>query len=145
MPHFGGEPFFIVNSDSIWVEGAASALPAMQANWNPDAMDGLLLLADVETALGYDSEGDFILDGGGRIGRAKGSGQQPWAYPGVQIVQPRLFADAPDGAFSTNLMWDRAIAAGRLFGVTLDGVWLHVGTPQARDEAESYLAGVSPA
>ena len=64
----------------------------------------------------------------------------PFAYPGVQIVHPRLFADPPEGAFSTNLMWNRAIAKGRLFGVRLDGVWIHVGTPEARAEAEDYLA-----
>ena len=145
MPHFGGEPFFIVNSDSIWAEGSTPALPAMQAEWNAATMDGLLLLADVETALGYDSEGDFVLDADGHIGRARDSDRQPWAYPGVQIVHPRLFADAPDGAFSTNIVWDRAIASGRLFGMVLDGVWLHVGTPQARDEAQTYLTEVAPA
>lgn len=145
MPHFGDAPFFIINSDSIWVEGRTPALPAMQAQWDATRMDGLLLLADVETALGYDSDGDFVLDAGGHIGRAKDSAQQPWAYPGVQIVHPRLFAGAPGGAFSTNLVWDRAIASGRLFGITLDGVWLHVGTPQARDEAQAYLTEVSSA
>jgi len=145
MPHFGGEPFFIVNSDSIWVEGRTAALPAMQAAWNAQTMDGLLLLADMETALGYDGDGDFALDGEGRITRARDRDQQPWAYPGIQIVHPRLFADAPAGAFSTNMVWDRAIAARRLSGIVLDGVWLHVGTPQARDEAQEYLSEVSPA
>jgi MurNAc alpha-1-phosphate uridylyltransferase len=145
MPYFGGEPFFVINSDSIWVEGKTPALPAMQAKWDGARMDGLLLLADVETALGYDNEGDFVLDVNDRIGRAKDSDQQPWAYPGVQIVHPRLFAGAPDGAFSTNIVWDRAIAAKRLFGMVLDGVWLHVGTPQARDEAQAYFTEVSPA
>ncbi len=145
MPHFGGEPFFVINSDSIWVERGASALPAMQAAWEAERMDGLLLLADMATAMGYDGDGDFVLMPDGRAARARGRSEPPYAYPGVQIVHPRLFANAPYGAFSTNLMWDRAIAAGRLFGVTLDGVWLHVGTPQARDEAQAYLSEVSSA
>ena len=145
MPHFGGEPFFVVNSDSIWVEGASSALPAMQRLWNSARMDGLLLLAEMKTAMGYDGSGDFILQNDGRIARAKGRSEIHYAYPGVQIVHPRLFANAPDGAFSTNIMWDRAIAAHRLFGTLLNGVWIHVGTPEARDEAENYLAAPSTA
>jgi MurNAc alpha-1-phosphate uridylyltransferase len=144
MPHFGGEPFFVINSDSIWVERGAPALPAMQAAWDAARMDGLLLLADLATTIGYDGR-DFVLLADGRLARAKDRAEPPWGYMGVQIVHPRLFADAPEGAFSTNIVWNRAIAAGRLFGTVLDGVWLHVGTPQARDEAESYLTEVSSA
>jgi len=140
MPLFGDAPFFILNSDSLWTENGAPALSAMQKSWNPAMMDGLLLLAEMATALGYDGAGDFVLGGDGRIARARNTPGKPFAYPGVQIVHPRLFADAPPGAFSTNLMWNRAIAAGRLFGTVLDGTWLHVGTPQARDAAEAFLA-----
>jgi MurNAc alpha-1-phosphate uridylyltransferase len=139
LPLLGASAFFVLNSDSIWVESAA-ALPAMIARWDETRMDGLLLLADMHTAMGYEGAGDFVLMDGGRIGRARDHvGVPATAYPGVQIVHPRMFADAPEGAFSTNLMWDRAIANGRLFGVPLDGVWIHVGTPEARDEAEAYL------
>jgi MurNAc alpha-1-phosphate uridylyltransferase len=145
MPHFGDAPFFIVNSDSIWVEHGASALPAMQAAWDAASMDGLLLLAEMKTALGFDGTGDFTRAADGRIARAGKNSGSSLAYMGVQIVHPRLFAGAPDGAFSTNIMWDRAIAAGRLFGIPLDGVWLHVGTPQAHDEAQAYLSEVSSA
>jgi MurNAc alpha-1-phosphate uridylyltransferase len=140
MPHFEGGPFFIVNSDSIWVEDGPSALRALQDRWDPAAMDGLLLLAEMQTALGYEGHGDFALLADGRVARARDSGERPYAYPGVQIAHPRMFAAAPAGAFSTNLMWDRAIARGRLFGQLLDGVWIHVGTPRARDQAEDYLA-----
>jgi MurNAc alpha-1-phosphate uridylyltransferase len=143
MPLFDGEPFFVLNSDSLWVEGATPALAAMQRKWDDARMDGLLLLADMKTAMGYDGSGDFVLEKEGGIGRAKGRSEPPYAYPGVQIVHPRLFEGAPDGAFSTNIMWDRAIAARRLFGTILDGVWIHVGTPEARDEAEHYLAASS--
>ena len=107
-------------------------------------MDGLLLLADMTTAMGYEGTRRFRADARTAISRARATMPAPhYAYPGVQIVHPRLFADAPQGAFSTNMMWDRAIAEGRLFGTVLDGVWIHVGTPQARDEAEASLAALS--
>lgn len=139
LSHFQGEPFFILNSDSIWVEGVTSALGAMQRAWDPVRMDGLLLLAAMTTAMGYEGRGDFHLSSDGRLSRVPELTSSPFAYPGVQIVHPRLFADPPQGAFSTNLMWDRAIAKGRLFGIRLEGVWIHVGTPEARQEAERYL------
>lgn len=140
LPLLGDAPFFVLNSDSIWTEDGPSALAAMLAAFDPARMDGLLLLADMATALGYDGKGDFGLASDGRIARARGSDLPPFAYPGAQLVHPRLFADAPAGAFSTNILWDRAIAAGRLYGTVLNGTWLHIGTPQARDEAESLLA-----
>jgi MurNAc alpha-1-phosphate uridylyltransferase len=147
LPHFGGAPFFVLNSDSIWIENGAPVLPAMLAAWDESRMDGLLLLADMHTAMGYEGAGDFVLKPSGHLVRArdaKGDGTA-YAYPGVQIAHPRLFAHAPAGAFSTNIMWDRAIAAGTLFGTVLDGTWIHVGTPEARDEAEATLAALSAA
>ena len=101
----------------------------------------------MKTALGYEGTGDFALKSDGhsdpRPRRPKSDGV--FAYPGIQIAHPRLFADAPRGAFSTNIMWDRAIAGGRLFGTVMDGAWIHVGTPQAREEAEAILAALSAA
>jgi MurNAc alpha-1-phosphate uridylyltransferase len=144
MPYFGDTSFFVINSDSIWTENTP-ALPAMLAQWDDDRMDGLLLLADMPTAIGYDAQGDFILRTDGHVVRARDNSGAAYAYPGVQIVNPRLFTDAPQGAFSTNIVWDRAIASGRLFGTVLDGTWIHVGTPQARDEAEAALAALSAA
>jgi len=144
MPYFGDTSFFVINSDSIWVENTP-ALPAMLAQWDETRMDGLLLLADIPTAIGYDAQGDFILRNDHHVVRARGNSGAAYAYPGVQIVHPRLFADAPQGAFSTNIMWDRAIAAGTLFGSVLDGTWIHVGTPEAREEAEAALAALSAA
>jgi N-acetyl-alpha-D-muramate 1-phosphate uridylyltransferase len=147
MATFGNRPFFVLNSDSIWIEDGTSALAAMLAQWDESRMDGLLLLADMQTALGYEGTGDFALTAANRVIRARDAKDAgtAYAYPGVQIAHPRLFADAPDGAFSTNIMWDRAIAAGTLFGTVLDGTWIHVGTPQARDEAEATLAALSAA
>jgi N-acetyl-alpha-D-muramate 1-phosphate uridylyltransferase len=139
LHHFDGQPFFVLNSDSIWVEGPAAALLAMIRHWDPARMDGLLLLADMRTAMGYEGMGDFVLKAEGHVLRARGHAGTAYAYPGVQIAHPRLFDGAPQGPFSTNLMWDRAIAKGRLFGTVLDGMWIHVGTPAARDEAEAYL------
>lgn len=147
MPHFGNQPFFVLNSDSIWVEKGAPVLPAMLAQWDPARMDGLLLLADMKTALGYEGTGDFALKPDGHLIRARDAedGDAIYAYPGVQIMQPHLFAGAPDGAFSTNIMWDRAIGQNRLSGTVMDGIWIHVGTPEARDEAEATLAALSAA
>ena len=143
LGHFEGEPFFVLNSDSIWVEGYVPALGQMAQGWDENRMDGLLLMASMVTAMGYEGLGDFVMDGEGHIGRPGENAATPFAYPGVQILHPRLFADAPPGEFSTNILWDRAIRARRLFGTRLDGGWIHVGTPQARDEAEAYLAKLS--
>ena len=140
LPHFEGESFFVLNSDSVWVEGITSALPSMIRAWDESRMDALLLLAAMTTAMGYEGRGDFNLAPDGKISRVAELISSPFAYPGVQIVHPRLFADPPAGTFSTNVMWDRAIAKGRLYGIRLDGVWIHVGTPDAREEAEHYLA-----
>jgi MurNAc alpha-1-phosphate uridylyltransferase len=140
LQNFEGEPFFVLNSDSIWVEGYVPALTRMIEAWDPARMDALLLMASMVTAMGYEGRGDFVMDAEGRISRPGENASTPFAYPGVQIVHPRMFENAPAGEFSTNILWDRAIKARRLFGTRLDGVWIHVGTPQARDEAEAYLA-----
>jgi len=145
LPNFDGEAFFVLNSDSVWVEDYVAPLIAMQRVWQPEKMDGLLLLAAMTTAMGYEGRGDFLLDANGHIARVPERTSSPYAYPGVQIVHPRLFADAPTGAFSTNVMWDRAIARGRLYGVRLEGVWIHVGTPEAQRDAEAYLGRLMPA
>ncbi len=141
LPHFQNEPFFILNSDSIWVEGYSSALPTMARLWDETRMDGLLLLASMVSALGYEGwRGDFRLSATGHVSRVPDRVISPFAFPGVQLVHPRLFAEPPAAVFSTNVMWDRAIAKQRLHGTRLDGVWLHVGSPQARDDAEAFIA-----
>ncbi len=141
LPHFQNEPFFILNSDSLWVEGYSAALPTMARLWDESRMDALLLLAAMVSALGYEGwRGDFRLSATGHVSRVPERVISPFAFPGVQLVHPRLFADPPAPAFSTNVMWNRAIAKERLFGTRLDGVWLHVGSPEARDDAEAFLA-----
>jgi MurNAc alpha-1-phosphate uridylyltransferase len=139
LPLLSDGPFFVLNSDSIWTEDGAPALTAMMDAWDEDATDALLLLARRGGAIGFDGRGDFLMDAQSRLARVPQGQTSPYAYMGTQIAHPRLFADAPQGAFSTNLMWNRAIAAGRLKGMVLNGTWLHVGTPQARDEAEVFL------
>lgn len=146
LENFQGEPFFILNSDSIWVEGYNSALAAMSRVWDAERMDGLLLLASMVTALGYEGwRGDFCLSSTGHVSRVPERMVSGFAYPGVQIAHPRLFDDPPARIFSTNVLWDRAIAKNRLYGIRLEGAWLHVGSPKARDDAEAFLAQLSRA
>ena len=137
LPLLGRGPFFIHNADSVWSEGAAPALSRMLKKWNPATMDCLMLLAPVTTSIGYAAKGDFAMAPDGRLAR-RGEGEVvPFAFAGVSLCDERLFKDAPDGRFSLNLLWDRALAKGKLYGVRLDGRWMHVGTPEALAEAET--------
>ena len=139
LPLFENEPFFTYNSDSLWVEGMSSALARMRARWNPEDTDALMLLAPCATAIGYDGRGDFDMDAWGVLTRRPEMNLAPFVWTGLQIVHPRLFQDAPKGRFSINRLWDKALDKGRLLGVRLDGVWIHVGTPQGLEEAEDFL------
>ncbi len=139
LPRLGGDPFFIHNSDSVWIEGGTPCLEKMIAAWNPETMDALLLLAPVVRTLGYEGAGDFALDARGVLRRRGESESVPFVFAGVSIAHPRLFREAPEGKFSLNLLWDRAISAGRAYGVRHEGVWMHVGTPEAVREAEERL------
>jgi MurNAc alpha-1-phosphate uridylyltransferase len=139
LPYFEGEPFFTYNSDSLWVEGMGSAMARMKARWNPDLMDALMLLAPCATAIGYEGRGDFQMDAWGLLKRRAEMNLAPFVWTGLEIVHPRLFDGAPTGRFSINPLWDRAIEKGRLAGLRLDGVWLHVGTPQGLEDAENFL------
>jgi N-acetyl-alpha-D-muramate 1-phosphate uridylyltransferase len=139
LPLLGDAPFVVLNSDSFWLEGPASNLRRLIDTWDGDGMDGLLLVAPTATSLGYEGAGDFAMDPDGRLERRGERAVAPFIYAGVTVLHPRLFADAPEGAFSLNLLFDRAIAAGRLFGMRLDGQWLHVGTPEAIRAAEERV------
>ena len=137
LPLLGRGPFFIHNADSVWTEGASPALPRMLRLWNPATMDCLLLLAPVATSIGYAAKGDFTMRPDGRLAR-RGEGEiVPFAFAGVSLCDERLFKGAPEARFSLNLLWDKALAKGRLHGVRLDGSWMHVGTPEALAEAET--------
>jgi MurNAc alpha-1-phosphate uridylyltransferase len=140
LPLIGPDPFVLRNSDSFWIEGVRPNLQWLMRAWDSARMDCLLLLASTVGSVGYSGRGDFFLDKEGRLERRMERSVAPFAYAGAAIVHPRLFAGTPDGAFSLNLLFDRAIAAGRLFGVRLDGLWINVETPGAIDQAERALA-----
>jgi MurNAc alpha-1-phosphate uridylyltransferase len=140
LPHLGAEPVFVVNADILWLDGPSPTLARLAANWNPDEMDALLLLMATTKAVGYEGRGDYHMDPLGRLTRRTEREIAPFVFAGVQIVKPELFRDTPDGPFSTNLVWDRAQEAGRLFGLAHDGMWFHVGTPEALQESEEILA-----
>jgi len=132
----GAGPFFIHNSDSVWAEGATPALLRMLEVWDPDRMDCLLLLAPISTSIGYHARGDFDMATDGRLTR-RGEHKVPFAFAGVSLCTAALFEGAPGGEFSLNLLWDRSLKNDRLYGVRLDGRWMHVGTPEALEEAEA--------
>lgn len=140
LPKLGNAPFLIHNSDSIWIEGMGSNLDRLIDTWDEAAMDSLMLVAPIATSIGYDGAGDFQMDTTGRLTRQTGARLAPFVFAGVSIAHPRLFDTAPKGAFSLNTLWNGAIAKGRLFGVRLEGIWMHVGTPDAIGEAENAIA-----
>jgi MurNAc alpha-1-phosphate uridylyltransferase len=140
LKHFGGEPFFVLNSDSFWLEGSIDNLALLHQVWDNSKMDILLLLSPLNTAVGFGGNGDFDMMADGILRRRTERKIAAFAYAGAAIVHPRLFADTPDGPFSLNLLFDRAIGAGRLHGCRMNGLWLHVGTPEAIGEAEIAIA-----
>jgi len=139
LDKLGNGPFVVVNSDVIWLDGTRKMLARLAEQWDDGAMDALLLLVPTVGALGYEGRGDFLLSPDGMVARRPEHEVSPFLYGGVQLVHPRLFADCPKGAFSINLLWDRAIAAGRLYGLRHDGLWMHVGTPEGVQQAEEAL------
>lgn len=139
LPLLGEEPFLLHNSDSVWIEGIGSNLERLMSAWDPERMDGLLLLALASNSLGYHGMGDFSLSPTGLLDRRQERRVAPFVFTGVSIAHPRLFADAPKGPFSINKLWDASIERGRLYGMRLDGWWMHVGTPEALAEAENWI------
>ena len=146
LDQFGSASFVVFNSDSFWLEGPEPNLGRLIAGWDAADMDILLLVAPTATSLGYEGAGDFFMDPDGRLSRRGERDIAPFIYAGVAILKPELFAGTPEGAFSLNLLFDRAIERERLYGLRLDGQWLHVGTPGAVAAAEAWVkesAGVS--
>lgn len=141
LPHLGDETFLAVNADTLWLDGPTPAIARLARTWNPEVMDALLLMMATTRAFGYDGCGDYLMDPDGRLRRRPEHAIVPFVYAGVQILKPALFADTPDGAFSNTLIWDRAQAAGRLYGMAHDGAWFHVGTPGALAETDGLIGG----
>ena len=139
LPHFAGEPFFTHNSDSIWLESLGSNLLRMAHRWDDKEMDCLMLMASTFNSIGFEGRGDFSMDALGRLTRRQPQRVTPFAWPGVQIIHPRLVEKGTEDVFSTNRLWDIAAEQGRLFGIRLDGKWMHIGTPDAKDEAEAFM------
>lgn len=136
----GDKPFIVVNADNLWVDGPVDTIRLLASHWDDARMDALLLLVPLARANNHGGQGDFHLDAQGRItGRRKPGRVAPFVYTGVQIMSPRLIHDWPDGPFSTNLFWTRAIEAGRAYGLVHQGLWFDVGTPGAIASTELLL------
>ena len=135
----GTAPFFLLNSDTLWIDGVDGNLNRLARAFDPARMDALLLLAPTATSVGYVGRGDFAMDPAGVLRRRREREVVPFVYAGAAVLTPAMFADAPEGPFSLNLLFDRAIDAGRLCGLRLDGVWMHVGTPEAIVAAEAAI------
>ena len=136
----GSEPFIHVNSDTIWIDGVKPNLERLAEAFDPNQMDALLLLAPVADSVGYFGRGDFTMAANGRLTRRAEQEIAPFVYAGAAILRPELFKDAPQGAFSLTTLFARAEAQGRLHGLRLEGVWMHVGTPDAIQQAEAAIA-----
>lgn len=146
LPRLGDGPFAVVNGDAFWLDGPTPALTRLTAAFEAGEMDALLLMVRTTQVEGAVGTGDFLLDPIGRMRRPKEREIAPYLFAGVQILAPKLFADAPEGAFSLNRLYDRAAERGRLFGLVHDGVWFHLSTPEDLHNAEETLrAGLTRA
>ena len=139
LPLIDADPFFVMNSDVLWVDGPTDTLRLLAARWDAEKMDALLLLVPQANAHCHKGRGDFHMDSLGRISRRNRGKIAPFVYSGIQLVSKRLFEDPPSGPFSTNILWDRTIEKGRVFGLAHQGLWFDIGTPPAIKKAEALL------
>nr|WP_206073201.1 nucleotidyltransferase family protein [Erythrobacter colymbi] len=135
------DPFFALNADNIWLDGPKSAFHDLSRRWDPEEMDALLLVVPHARAMNFSGPGDFHMDPMGRLSRRRPGRIAPFIYTGIQLVSHRLLRDAPEGPFSTNILWNRAMEEGRLFGLSFTGLWFEVGTPQMIRPTEEALTG----
>jgi len=133
------DPFFCLNSDNVWLDGPRNVFRELSDAWRPADMDALLVMVRHTGAFNYDGKGDFHLDPLGRVSRRRTGRVAPFIYTGIQLVSHRLLRDAPEGPFSTNQLWTRAIEEGRLYGIVHTGEWCEVGTPQSIAPTEARL------
>lgn len=138
-PMIDCDPFLALNSDNLWVDGPADTLKLLSSHWDSDRMDALLLLVPLARALNHKGMGDFHMDRVGRLRRRAHNKVAPFVFTGVQMLSKRALRDAPDGPFSTNVLWDRAIEEGRCFGAVHQGLWFDVGTPGSIKQTEAAL------
>jgi MurNAc alpha-1-phosphate uridylyltransferase len=139
LPELGGAPFYHLNSDTIWIDGVKPNLSRLADVFDPATMDALLLLASTTGSIGYAGRGDFTMAPDGRLRRRAEREVAPFVYAGAAILSPALFAGAPQGEFPLTALFDRASDAGRLYGLRLEGLWMHVGTPDAIALAEDAI------
>lgn len=133
------DPFLALNSDNLWIDGPADTLRLLASQWDDAKMDALLLLVPLARALNHKGMGDFHMERSGRLRRRQRSHVAPFVFTGIQMVSKRLLRDSPDGPFSTNILWDRAIEEGRCFGAVHHGLWFDVGTPNSIPMTEAAL------
>ena len=144
LPLLGAAPFFLVNADTLWIDGVRANLARLAEAFDPARMDVLLLMAPTASSIGYDGSGDYAMLPDGALRKRREHQLVPFVYAGAAILSPALFAAAPSGEFPLIKMFDAANAQERLFGLRLDGVWMHVGTPDAVQAAErAFLASVA--
>jgi MurNAc alpha-1-phosphate uridylyltransferase len=144
LPHLGDAPFFHLNADTLWIDGAQPNLTRLADAFDPARMDILLLMAPTADSIGYSGSGDYAMLPDGALRRRKEREVVPFVYAGVAILSPAIFAGAPSGEFALTKLFDRANEGGRLFGLRLDGLWMHVGTPDAVQAAEqAFLASAA--
>ena len=139
LPELGPAPFFHINSDTIWIDGVTPNLTRLAQAFDVASMDALLLLAPTTGSIGYAGRGDYGMAPDGRLTRRTEREVAPFVYAGAAILSPAMFNGAPQGEFSLTDLFDRAAAAGRLHGLRLEGLWMHVGTPEAVGEAEAAI------
>jgi N-acetyl-alpha-D-muramate 1-phosphate uridylyltransferase len=139
LPELGDAPFFHINSDTLWIDGVKPNLQRLAEAFDPATMDALLLLAPAAGSIGYSGRGDFTMAPDGALQKRGERAVAPFVYAGAAILKPALFKDAPAGEFPLTLLFDRAGAAGRLYGLRLEGLWMHVGTPDAVALAEATI------
>lgn len=138
----GDDPIVVANVDSLWVEQGEPALETLITAWDPARMDDLLLLAPVERSLGFSDAGDFFRAEDGALTHRAAAKTAPFAHAGVHIIDPRLADRWPSGKFSIFPHWMTMQANGRLHGLPMAGLWMHVGDPAARDAAQAHLASL---
>jgi MurNAc alpha-1-phosphate uridylyltransferase len=141
-PLIDADPFLAINSDNFWVDGPADTLKLLASHWDDERMDALLLLVPLARAENHRGMGDFHMDRSGRLRRRDRSRVAPFVFTGIQMLSKRLLRDAPEGPFSTNILWNRAIEEGRCFGAVHQGLWFDVGTPKSIGMTETALQNV---
>ncbi|MFM5884179.1 MAG: nucleotidyltransferase family protein, partial [Novosphingobium sp.] len=131
LPLIPDDPFFCINADNWFADTSEHALHRMAAAWDPAVMDVLMLVVPTALAGNTQGQGDFDMAADGRLSRAGPKRPRPYVWTGIQMLAHHVVADPPAEVFSTNVFWDRAIAAGRCHGLVHHGQWFDVGYPAA--------------